>query len=219
MRSPQIWVVLLLLLLTFGLVHLRGDTDRVPPSTPLAALPSALGPWKGTDIPISSGILEVLGKGIFLNRVYQPSSALPNDTRPAPVGLFIGYFPTQRSGQSIHSPQNCLPGSGWSFESSGVANLSDGNGKPLRVGEYVISNGVDRQEVFYWYRTHGHDIANDYVAKFRMLADAILYSRTDAALIRVTTPFLNGESQRDAHIRALRFTEQVIPLLPAYIPN
>ena len=35
-----------------------------------------------------------------------------------PVSLFIGYFPTQRTGQSIHSPQNCLPGAGWTFASS-----------------------------------------------------------------------------------------------------
>lgn len=219
MRSPQIWVVLLLLALTATLVRLRGDVDRVPPSRPLAELPVTIGPWQGTEIPIPSNILEVLGKGVFLNRIYRSSPPQSDQTKTAPVGLFIGYFPTQRSGQSIHSPQNCLPGSGWTFESSGVTELTGNGGKKLRVGEYVISNGLDREEVFYWYRTHGHDIANDYVAKARMLTDAILYSRTDAALIRVTTPFLSGESQGDAHARALRFTERVIPMLPAYIPN
>lgn len=219
MRSPHIWVVLLLLATTLGLIHLRGDTDRVPPSKPLAELPTSIGQWKSTEVPISSSILDVLGKGVFLNRIYQPAAALPSHERTAPIGLFIGYFPTQRSGQSIHSPQNCLPGSGWSFESSNIAEVQDSGGKRRRIGEYVISNGVNRQEVFYWYRTHGHDIASDYVAKARMLTDSILYNRTDAALIRVTTPFLSGETQGDAHLRALRFTEQVIPMLPAYIPN
>lgn len=219
MRSPQIWVVLFLLVTTVGLIHLRGDTDRVPPTRPLAELPATIGSWGSTDIPISSAVLEVLGKGVFLNRIYRSAATLSSGERTAPIGLFIGYFPTQRSGQSIHSPQNCLPGAGWNFESSGVTELADKGEKRLRVGEYVISNGTERQEVFYWYRTHGHDIANDYVAKIRMLTDSILYNRTDAALIRVTTPFLNGESQRDAHLRALRFTEHVIPMLPAYIPN
>ena len=62
----------------------------------------------------------------------------------APVaGLYIGYYQSQRQGSSMHSPMNCLPGSGWqpirggrlSIESAsvsvkGVVEL-DGNGELL----------------------------------------------------------------------------------------
>ena len=75
------------------------------------------------------------------------------------------------------------------------------------------------QEVLYWYRSHGKNVANDYVAKFQMLKDSILYGRTDAALIRVITPVVQGEPAGAAHNRAIRFTQQLVPLLPAYIPN
>jgi EpsI family protein len=29
------------------------------------------------------------------------------------VGLYIGYFKSQREGKGIHSPRQCLPGAGW----------------------------------------------------------------------------------------------------------
>jgi EpsI family protein len=219
MKSAQFWVVLLLLFVSIALIRIRGDHDRVPPSQPLADLSKSIGPWQSKDLAIAPSVLDVLGKGVFLNRVYTPSSAVARSNSAQPVGLFIGYFPTQRSGQSIHSPQNCLPGSGWSFVSSGVTPISEGPGKRYMVGEYLISNGVEREEVFYWYRTHGHNIANDYAAKARMITDSILYNRTDAALVRVMTPVASGESQADAHARALKFTELMVPMLSAYIPN
>ncbi len=217
MKTPRFWVVVLLIVATLALVRIRGDVDRVPPSRPLDQMPSTIAGLGATDIPLEKDVLETLGKGIFLNRVYMPeANAEPG---AAPVGLFIGYFPTQRSGQSIHSPQHCLPGAGWTFDSSGVTKLTDTAGQTYKVGEYVISNGKARQEVLYWYRSHGQSIANDYAAKFYMLLDAIRYSRTDAALIRVITPLRPEEDQAAAHERVVRFAEQMTPLLPAFIPN
>lgn len=213
-KYPQLWSVVLLLALTLVLIKLRGDTDRTPPSKPLAELPTQLNQWFGHDITIPQESLDILGKGVFLNRVYQTDPS----AQASSVGLFIGYFPTQRSGQSIHSPQNCLPGAGWNFDSSGTTELHDVHGTD-RVGEYLISNGAIRQEVLYWYRSHGSNIANDYAAKFHMLKDSILYGRTDAALVRVITPVMPGEPVASAHDRAVHFTEQLLPLLPAYIPN
>ena len=217
MRSPQFWVVVLCLVATLAVIHARGDVDQVPPSAPLAQLPSSLDNWSSTDVPISAEALEILGKGDFLNRVYTPPVAAATAT--APVQLFIAYFATQRSGQSIHSPQNCLPGSGWSFLSSGVTSFTDRTGKEYRVGDYVISNGREKQEVLYWYQSHGRSIASDYKAKLLMLTDAIRYGRTDAALVRVITALEPNEAPEAAHQRVVDFAKNVTPLLPAYVPN
>lgn len=216
MKSPQFWVVVLCLIATIFVIHARGDVDQAPSSAPLAQMPASLSGWSSTDIPISTEALEILGKGDFLNRVYNPPVVAP-DT--APVQLFIAYFPTQRSGQSIHSPQNCLPGSGWSFLSSGVTSFTDRTGKAYRVGDYVISNGREKQEVLYWYQSHGRSIANDYKAKLLMLTDAIRFGRTDAALVRVITAVGPTESPEAAHNRVVAFAKNVTPLLPAYVPN
>lgn len=220
MKTSRIWVVLLLLTATAVLLHLRGDVDHVPPSEPLSMLPLSIGTWTGTEIPLNADVLEILGKGVFLNRNYLPeSAALPGQAQSGPVGLFIGYFPTQRTGQAIHSPQNCLPGAGWTFETKSVTNLTDQNGKKYRVGEYLISDGRSRQEVLYWYRSHGRSVANDYVAKLYTLADSIRYNRTDAALVRVITPVQPGEDPHQAHLRAVTFAQDMAPLLPAFIPD
>ena len=224
MKSPQFWTLLLCLVATLGIIQLRGDVDQVPPSAPLAQMPTNLAGLDGQDVPISPEALEILGKGDFLNRVYTTAgSSVPR--RPgvlaatAPLQLFIAYFATQRSGQSIHSPQNCLPGSGWTFASSGVTSFTDPTGKSYRVGDYLISNGKDKQEVLYWYQSHGRSIASDYKAKLLMLTDAIRYGRTDAALVRLITPVGANEDSQAAHQRLIAFAKTVTPLLPAYVPN
>ncbi len=225
MKCPQFWSVFVLLLATMFLLHARGDVDHVPPSAPLNQVPDRFGRWAGQDIPISPETLEILGKGDFLNRVYTFDGAGTSTTSSSsastvpPIQLFIAYFPTQRTGQAIHSPQNCLPGSGWTFLSSDVTRFTDNAGKEYRVGDYLISDGRFKQEVLYWYQTHGNSIASDYAAKAHMLADSIRLGRTDAALVRVITAIPPNETNAQAHERLLAFTKYVTPLLPAYVPN
>jgi EpsI family protein len=221
MKSAQLWVVTLLMCVTAVVLQVRGDVDRVPPSRPLDELPRTIGVRVARDIPLDPEQLAVLGKGVFLERQYEapPAAAGANNSIAPPMNLYIGYFPTQRTGQAIHSPQNCLPGSGYVFLSSGVTDLTDPSGKRYSVGEYLVSNGVATDEVLYWYRVHGRSVANDYKAKLYTLADSIRYARTDAALIRVITQVSPGEDRAIAHQRAVDFADQIIPLLPAYIPD
>ena len=87
------------------------------------------------------------------------------------------------------------------------------------MGDYLISNGRDKQEVLYWYQSHGRSIANDYSAKLAMLTDAIRYGRTDAALVRVITSVGPSEDAQTAHQRVIDFAKLVTPILPAYVPN
>ena len=218
MKSAKFWVVFVLLAATFTTLRLRGDTDRVPATPPLSLLPATIGTRMAQDYPLDSETLEVLGDGRFLNRVY--SSVGPvGQPAEAPVSLFIGYFPTQRSGQSIHSPQNCLPGAGWAFLSSQVINLPTADGRPYPVGEYLIGNAGQKQVVLYWYLAHGRSVASDYLAKAYMMLDAVRWNRTDGALVRIVTPVGQNESLESAQQRAVQFAGQVTPLLPRFIPN
>ena len=215
MKSAVYWTVLGLMLASFGLLKYRGDVDRVPPSAPLDQIPTSLDGMTSVDVPMAQETLDVLGKGFFLSRVYAP----PPESHDAGVGLFIGYFPTQRTGQAIHSPQHCLPGAGWIFSDSGVATVVGPDGVRHEVGDYLVTNGTQQAEVLYWYKTESLWIANDWVAKYYMLLDSMRYSRTDAALVRITTPVRPGEQRSDAQKRAIGFARALAPLLPAYIPN
>lgn len=228
MKSAKFWAVVVLLLGAFILLNHRGDADNVPYSVPLSQFPSTIGNWHAQDVPLDSETLAVLGKGDFLNRLYyRPLPSGDQDTDPIaanydtsqPVSLFIGYFPTQRTGQTMHSPQHCLPGAGWVFDSQRYTTIQDVNGKNYRVGEYVISNDEQRQFVIYWYQAHGRSIPNEYEAKAYMVADAIRMNRTDGALVRVITPLLANDTIATARARALSFTSKMLPFLPRFIPN
>ena len=216
MKGIRFLVVIGILGLATGVLYARPDVDKVPPSEPVALMPETIGGWQGKDVPIDQAVLDILGKGDFLNRIYT-SPAAGGET--APVGLFIGYFPTQRTGQTIHSPQHCLPGAGWTFESSTYTNLRANNGQQFRVGEYVITNGEQKQFVLYWYQAHGRSVANEYVSKFYLIADAMRMNRTDGALVRVITPIMQNESLDAARQRALGVTRMMAPQLPRFIPS
>lgn len=213
MKNPRFWTVALLLAGSVLLLHARGDSDLIPASTPLSQVSRVIDGWTGSDLPIDQETRDVLGSGDFLSRIYTQRG------QSQPIGLFIGYFPTQRSGVTIHSPKHCLPGAGWAFESSRYVNLRDANGKVHRVGEYIIGNGEMRQFVIYWYQAHGRSVANEYMAKFYLVTDAILLNRTDGALVRVLTPIDSMENVATARARVEAFTGQLIPTLPRFIPN
>lgn len=227
MRSAKFWAVIALLCAAFFVLNHRGDADNVPYSEPLSQLPETIGHWQSQDYPLDSDTLAVLGKGDFLNRVYLYSGAgSQSGNSPNPgyystqaISLFIGYFPTQRTGQTMHSPQHCLPGAGWTFDSQRYTTIQDVNGKNYNVGEYVIGNGETKQFVIYWYEAHGRSIPNEYKAKAYMVADAIRMNRTDGALVRVITPILPNETLATARARAVGFTSQMLPFLPRFIPD
>jgi len=213
MKSLRFWTAVALLAGAAILLHTRPGVDRNPPSEPLSQFPAAIGEWTGNDRQITQETRDVLGAGDFLSRIYT------EDRQNLPVSLFVGYFPTQRTGQSIHSPKNCLPGAGWVFESSNTVDLVDVNGKPHRVGEYVIADGEMRQFVIYWYQAHGRSVANEYLAKIHLVADAIRMNRTDGALVRIITPITSSEGTSGARKRAEGFTMQIAGLLPRFVPD
>ncbi|MGA3264075.1 MAG: exosortase C-terminal domain/associated protein EpsI [Terracidiphilus sp.] len=213
MKSPRFWAVVLLLAGTALLLHFRSNTDLIPVSEPLSQVPRAIAGWTGSDVQIDPKTLDALGAGDFLSRVYT------QEGQSLPIGLFVGYFPTQRTGVTIHSPRNCLPGAGWFFESSQYVDLNDANGKAHRVGEYITSNGEMRQFVIYWYQAHGRSVANEYMAKIYLVTDAMRLNRTDGALVRVITAIDPREGVPAARARAEAFTAQLAPMLPRFIPN
>ena len=211
MKNPRFWVVAILLAATALLLYKRESFELITTSEPLSQVPRQLDSRTAMDVPIDQETLDVLGAGDFMSRLYVGDGP--------PVGLFIGYFPSQRTGVTIHSPKHCLPGAGWAFESSQYVDLKDVDGKSHRVGEYIISNGESRQFVIYWYQAHGRSVANEYMAKVYMVADAMRMNRTDGALVRVITQIDAQDGLAGAKARAEQFTAQLAPMLPRFIPN
>lgn len=213
MRGWRYISVVALLAAAAFMLRVHGNADVIPPSAPLALFPRNIEGLTSQDAPIDQETLDVLGEGDFLSRIYSRNGSA------TPIGLFIAYFPTQRTGATIHSPKHCLPGAGWSFESTKYVNLTDDSGKVHRVGEYIISNGDSKQFVIYWYFAHGRSVASEYMAKFYLVEDAMRTNRTDGSLIRVMSPIDPQQGTGAARDRVETFTKRLMPDLPRFIPN
>jgi len=214
MTTPwRFWIAASLLAGTALLLQARNSSEIIPAREPLASFPTTLGGWASSDIPLSQDVLDVLGPGDFLLRNYQNPASGPD------VDLFIAYFPSQRSGDAIHSPKNCLPGAGWAPVSSDRITLSLPGHASFPANRYLIAKGEDRRLVLYWYWAHDRAVASEYAAKFYLVADSIRKRRSDGSLIRVTTGVANNESLESAQQRLLTVVGNVIPLVSGYVPR
>ena len=211
-RSARFLLPTILLAGAALLVQARNGAEHLPLRVELAAFPGQVGSWAGQDTEIPKYVLDVLGSGEYVSRIYQRAE-------PAPVDLFVAYFPSQRNGNTVHTPRNCLPGAGWVPTEAGRMWLKRPGGAAVLVNRYVVARGKDRLLVLYWYQAHGRVVASEYWAKFYLVADAIRMGRTDGALIRVITPVDAEESVAIAQERAVEFSQQVFPLLDSYIPR
>lgn len=189
-------------------------TEEVPPRESLAGFPMKVGEWSGRNLPdFEPEIMAVLGVDEYLNRIYE--------TKEGVASLYVGYYQSQRQGDTIHSPQNCLPGSGWEPLSRSYLTIPVGGNSDITVNRYVIQKGMDRQVVLYWYQSHGRAIANEYRSKIFMVYDAVRLNRTDAALVRVISPRIGTDAAAEARAsdRAVAFVKAMFPLLDRYLPS
>jgi EpsI family protein len=209
----QFWIVLVLLVGTAVFLHLRSRAESLPAHHELSSFPTRIADWTSRDVVIPDDIRKVLGNGDFLERIYARSPDEP------PIDFFLAYFPSQRTGSSIHSPKNCLPGSGWEPVESSHIPLRQPDGKAIVVNRYVLQKGSTRLLVLYWYQSQGRAVASEYWAKFYLVVDAIGKNRTDGALVRVVTAQAPGETIDSSQSRAVTFAQAIIPVLPGFIPK
>jgi len=179
----------------------------------LALLPRTLDAWSApVDLPLAKESLAVLGVDDYVSRTYV------NAASGQPVNLYVAYYDSQRQGDTIHSPQNCLPGAGWQPVDGGHVSLPLG-GRSVDVNRYVIEKGLDRQVVLYWYQGRGRVVANEYANKFWLMVDAARLHRSNGALVRVIAPLARGaSSSSDADRAAAEFTRVLYPHLNRYLP-
>ena len=182
---------------------------------PLSEFSNSLGRWTGREAPkMSDDVLAALGADDLLNRYYSAR-------REPAVSLFVGYYRSQREGDTIHSPLNCLPGAGWlPVVKERAAIQVPGRAAPIVVNRFVIRKGADRQVVLYWYQSQGRVIASEYWSKFYMVYDAVRSHRSEAALVRVISPVLPSEdSTAAAERRVTEFVQALFAPLEAYLPS
>ena len=213
LKSTPARVLAILLVAQAVLFYSLSHGEAVPLARPLAQFPTQVGGWQMTqEGVIEQDVKDALKADDYLMRDYQ----IPNS--PAQANLYVAFFKTQRTGQTPHSPKNCLPGSGWQPSSSTIVSVAiPGQAEPIRVNQYIVSKGTYKDVVMYWYQSHGRAVASEYSAKLYVIADALRYNRTDTALVRVVVP-IEG-SQETAVRQATDFVQALFVPLKQLLPS
>jgi EpsI family protein len=190
-------------------------THSVPSSNvpgtrrPLREFPAEVSPWRSEDRPYKPDVEQAIGADDYINRVYSGGTL--------PIQLFVGYYKDQRSGDRIHSPRNCLPGSGWEPVHSGRVQIGSEQGRPVMVNEVLVEQGTSRDMVLYWYQSHRRIIASEYWAKYWLVVDALRHRTTDGAMVRIWTTAADGDG--NARSRATAFASHIYPQVAELLPD
>ena len=216
MTTPAIAALLLLLLsvpLKFIIVE-RSET--IPARSEFKMMPLNLNSWAGREGRFEQDIVDALKLKDYIVADYA------NTNLNSRVNLYAAYYESQRKGASVHSPKTCLPGGGWEIKEFTQVNLDKVEGYPgkkLQVNRVVIRKGETSSLVYYWFQQRGRIITNEYMAKWYIFWDALTRNRTDGSLVRLTVEFSGATGVDEAEKSLNNFIENLVPLLPQYIPE
>ena len=201
----------ILIVLLAGALGARTRLDAPPPVTTAESLtrfPGTVGRWTGQDVALDPEVIKVAAVDDFLNRQYTSAQGT--------LGFYVGYYQSQRQGESLHSPLFCLPGAGWQPVSTGDVPLTADAASPV-VKELVVERSGSRLLVLYWYQTIKRVTGSEYGRKLFLMSDAFTSGRTDVALVRIIAPidFRHPHGEANALAIARPFGAQVMPELQA----
>jgi EpsI family protein len=201
-----------LLIGAFAVLNFCPLAKKVDCPNHLDTFPDRVGKWREVESQsLDEQTLDVLKADDYLMRLY-------HDASRRSVWLFIGYWGLQRRGQQIHSPKHCLPGNGWEpLESSRISITLPEPYAPIVVNEVLVQRGDQLQLVFYWFQYHKKAVAGELAARLQMIRNSIFENRSDAFLIRVSSPVFGSLAEtRDA---AVQYIQAMFPILSNYIPS
>jgi len=213
LKSTPAKFITILLLLQTAFLYSSVRPEVLPSNAPLMALPHQLGSWSFfREDAVDQETQDVLKADDLLYRYYVD----PAQGRST-VSLFVAAFRSQRNGKAPHSPKNCLPGSGWTQISNGLYPIQLQSGQTIEVNRYIVAHGEERSLVMYWYQSRNRVVADEFKAKFWVMADALRLNRTDTALVRVVTPVVDGNEEQATKL-ATSFIKSFFQPLHNYLP-
>ena len=179
---------------------------------PLSEMASNLGDWrqKGGEIRFEAATESVLRATDYTMREYAG-----RDGRLA--NLYVGYYASQRTGATYHSPQNCLPGAGWVMTQPELVEIKTAAGKSFTANKFIIENGVYNEVLIYWYQGRGRAAASEYSDKINTVWDSVLRRRSDGAMVRVMTSV--GGDEPKATAAAIDLAAETAGRLSDFVPE
>ena len=160
---------------------ISGRSEVLPDRPRFATFPAQIGKWQG-----HASLLDRETEGALHLDDYILSDYARPDGKG--INLYVAYYASQHDVKTIHPPLLCLPGGGWNITS--LDKIKYRAVEDVVINRLVIEQNSVKQVVYYWYEEQGRKIAEEYWARWYLLADAITKNRTDGSLVRLTTPIL-----------------------------
>ncbi|MEC4683898.1 MAG: EpsI family protein, partial [Nitrospirota bacterium] len=137
-RTRNLFLSCLIMGAAFLLMRHREDTP-VPLTRSFTSFPLSVGGWDGTPLTLDQKEKDILKADDYALVNYAPADGGP------PLLFYTAYYRHQTAARNIHSPKNCLPGSGWDVLSSRTidAPIEGPMATPVRINETVIQKGLD----------------------------------------------------------------------------
>lgn len=194
---------------TVNWLGMRGEIH--PERRSLRELPSVIGEWrqKGAETRFEAQTESVLRATDYTMRDYQRNGRSAN--------VYVGYYESQKSGATYHSPKNCLPGSGWVMKEPEIVEVTTPSGRRLAVNRFVIESGNYKAVMLYWYQGRGRIESSEYRDKLNTVWDSFWLRRTDGAMVRIMTtldPGAPAESNQAAQDLAASLADDLDQFIP-----
>ncbi len=200
----------LIMLLTGALLHYLSDMENVHPNKPFRTFPKQFGEWVGKEKHLTEDIMDVVGvDDYFLADFHHPGGQW--------INLYVGFYQSQKEGDLIHSPKNCMPGAGWNIARTSLEEFEiPGTGK-IKAIKLFVQKGPQKQVMLYWFQSRGRFISSEYMQKIYLVIDSITRHRTDGSFVRLIAPIVNNDEAATLnHLKG--FAKQLMPKLREHIP-
>lgn len=206
---PRFVVVYLLFLSAAAYMSFHRETPA-PLANPLSEFPAKLGSWQMVQQQyFSTALLSKLRPSDYLSRRYQGPDGKT-------VDLYIGYHDGGQGSGPIHSPKNCLPGSGW-YEIFTRPLEFTYQGKRIHLTQALYRQG-DRQELFvYWFMVRDSILSNEIGLKLAEMANSVRHGQRGASFVRLSMPAQDDPAAALSTVES--FLMQAYPAIRAYMSS
>lgn len=200
--SPVVIAVLMLIITGGYLIIFKPKPIHL--SKPMAEFPVIIGDWRGYDAAFTKPPFKFFSADMEIKRTYR-------DHNGREIKLYIGYFLLQEQDREVvHYRFDSLH-----YDASVVQIPLEGK---IIKAKRVINNRMGSEErIYFWYDINGTILTNRYAAKFATIIDALVYRRTNAAIIVLSAshqprPGLSADEDYD-----IKFIEKIFPIIQNHL--
>jgi EpsI family protein len=205
-RSAGRSALLIVLLLAFGFyLHFFASTNPVPPKLRLAEFPHVIDRWHARDSAWIDGRRFFPGVAAETIRAYQ--------TAEKEIFLYIGYFASQRQGESlIGAASNPIrDGARELSVPQSIAGLQRANHSALMID-------TKRYETLFWYHLPSGNVTGRYETKMKQVLDAVIHGHNNGAVVLLAAPTPENYNGAATVHDLWEFASVLAPVLEEFLP-